>query len=124
VNSYREQGAGMFDFKYNSQNVRSLRSMLGTRINYSWNWTNVVFKPEINLGWQWEFFDKNRHIGVSGGGFGTNLLLPQPGRNVALAGIDFLVTLFDKYGIEASYDFEWNKLYVDHFFYVGCNFKF
>ncbi len=124
VNKYLEHGAGMFGLQYDSQNVRSLRSTLGTRINYSWEWTNVVFKPEVNLGWQWEFFDKNRHIGVSGGGFGTNLLLPQPGRNVALAGIDFLVTFFDKYGIEASYDFEWNNLYLDHFFYVGCNFKF
>jgi outer membrane autotransporter protein len=124
VNNYREHGAGGFDLQYHSQNVRSLRSTLGTRINYSWEWTNVVFKPEINLGWQWEFFDKNRHLGLAGPGFATNLLIAQPGRNVALAGIDFLVTLFDKYGVEASYDFEWNERYLDHFFYLGCNFRF
>ena len=124
VNHYKERGGGMFDMQYRSQNVRSLRSMLGTRINYSWHRTNVVFTPEINLSWQWEFFDKDRHVGLAGTGFSTNLLMGQPGRNIAHAGIDFLVTLFNKYGVEASYDFEWNKLYLDHSFYVGCNFKF
>jgi len=124
VNNYREHGAGLFDLQYESQNVRSLRSTLGTRINYSWEWTNVVFTPEVNVAWQWEYFDKNRHIGASAAGLATTLAILQPGRNVALAGIDFLVTFFDRYGLEASYDFEWNTLYMDHFFYLGCNFKF
>jgi hypothetical protein len=51
-------------------------------------------------------------------------LITRPGRNVALGGVDFLVTFFDTYGIEASYDFEWNTAYLDNSFYLGCNFKF
>ena len=124
VNGYQEHGAKLLDLKYQSQNVRSLRSMLGTRINYSWEWPNVVFTPEINLAWQWEFFDENRHLGTSALGLSPQLTIGQPGRNVALGGIDFLVTLFDTYGIEASYDCQWNTLYLDHFFYLGCNFRF
>ncbi|HEX4839532.1 MAG TPA: autotransporter outer membrane beta-barrel domain-containing protein [Rhabdochlamydiaceae bacterium] len=125
VNKYREEGAGSSNQRYNSQNnIQSLRTMVGLRTNYSWFWTNVVFTPEFNLGWQWEFFDQNRHIDISGMGFKKNLLITKPGRNVALGGVDFLVTFFDKYGIEASYDFEWNKVYLDHSFYLGCNFKF
>jgi hypothetical protein len=124
MNGYREHGAGMFDLNYFSQNVRSLRSTLGTRVNYSWRWSNVAFTPELNLGWQWEYFDKDRHIGFSAAGASSRLKLPQPGRNVAYAGLDFLVTLFDKYGVEANYQCEWNTLYLDHFFYVGCNFRF
>jgi len=125
VNKYREDGAGGLNQRYNSQNnIQSLRTMLGLRSNYSWFWTNVVFTPEFNLGWQWEFFDQNRHVEIWGTGFKKNLLITKPGRNVALGGIDFLVTFFDTYGIEASYDFEWNKVYLDHAFYLGFNFKF
>jgi outer membrane autotransporter protein len=125
VNKYRETGAGDFNQHYNSQNnIQSLRTMVGLRINNTWEWTNVAFTPEFNLGWQWEFFDENRRVEIGGTGFRKNLLITQPGRNVALGGIDFLVMFFDKYGIEASYDFEWNAAYLDHSFYLGCNFKF
>lgn len=124
VNQYHEHGAGIFNVKYISQNARSLRSTLGTRINYQWKWGNVGFTPEINLAWQREYLDKSRRIGLSAAGLSNRLTLPQSGRNVALAGVDFLITFFDRYGIEASYDFEWNTLYSDHFFYLGCNFRF
>jgi len=124
VNRYHEHGAGTFNMNYDSQNARSLRSTLGTRIQYRWKWENVAFAPEINLAWQREYLDKSRQIGLSAAGLSSRLTMPRSGRNVALAGVDFLVTLFDKYGLEASYDFEWNNLYLDHFFYVGCHFKF
>ncbi|MBS0647681.1 MAG: autotransporter domain-containing protein [Verrucomicrobia bacterium] len=124
VNKYQERGAGDFNLHFDSQIARSLRSTLGTRLNYLWKWGNVSFRPEINLAWQREYADKSRRIGLSGGGLSAQLHLPQSGRNVALAGLDFLVTFFDRYGIEGSYDFEWNSLYLDHFFYLGCNFRF
>jgi hypothetical protein len=124
VNEYREHGAGDFNLKFHSQIARSLRSTLGTRLNYLWKWGSISFRPEINLAWQREYADKSRRIGLSGGGLAAHLTLPQSGRNVALAGLDFLVTFFDRYGIEGSYDFEWNSLYLDHFFYLGCNFRF
>ena len=127
VKKYHEHGAGLFDLNFASQTAKSLRSTLGTRINYSWEWTNVVFTPELNLGWQREFFDKSRHVRFVPADFDvptSSLTMPRSGRDVALAGVDFLVTFFDKYGLEASYDFEWNSLYRDHFFYIGCNFRF
>jgi hypothetical protein len=127
VQKYQEHGAGLFDLKFASQTAKSLRSTLGTRVNYSWQWTNVVFTPELNLGWQREFFDKSRPVRFVPADFdvpSASLTMPRSGRDVALAGVDFLVTFFDKYGLEASYDFEWNSLYHDHFFYVGCNFRF
>lgn len=124
VNKYQEHGAGDFNLHFHSQKARSLRSTLGTRLNYLWKWDNVSFRPELNLAWQREYADKSRRIGLSGGGLAAHLTLPESGRNVALAGLDFLVTFFDRYGIEGSYDFEWNSLYLDHFFYLGCNFRF
>lgn len=127
VQKYHEHGAGLFDLNFASQTAKSLRSTLGTRINYSWQWTNVVFTPELNLGWQREFFDKSRPVRFVPADFdvsSASLTMPRSGRDVALAGVDFLVTFFDQYGLEASYDFEWNSLYRDHFFYVGCNFNY
>jgi hypothetical protein len=124
---YRERGAGLFDLHFSSQTAQSLRSTLGARLNYTWKWTDVVFTPELNLGWQREFLDKARILSFTPVDFAVptaSLKMPGAGRNVALLGVDFLVMLFDKYGIEASYDFEWNSLYHDQFFYVGCNFRF
>ena len=123
VNRYQEKGASGFNLDYHSQNARSLRSMAGLRMNHTWKWTHAVFTPEINLGWQWEFFDKERHLGVAFAGVPTRIPLTTPGKNTALGGLDLLLTLWDKYGIEASYDFEWNTRYMDHFLYLGICLK-
>lgn len=127
ASKYREHGAGLFDLDFSKQNGESLRSTVGARFNYTWKWTDIVFVPEVNVGWQREFLDKGRKVHFTPAHFSvakTSLRMGDAGRNAALAGIDFLVMLFDKYGLEASYDFEWNSLYHDHFFYVGANFRF
>ena len=124
VNRYHEKGASGFNLAYHSQNARSLRSMAGLRMNHTWKWSHATFTPELNLGWQWEFFDQERHLGVAFAGVPTRIPLTTAGKNTALGGIDFLLILYDKYGIEANYEFEWNSRYMDHFVYLGCNFKF
>jgi hypothetical protein len=35
-----------------------------------------------------------------------------------------MFTMFNTYGIEVSYDFEWNKLFNDQAFYIGFNIEF
>jgi hypothetical protein len=124
---YREHGAGLFDLNFSGQTAQSLRSTVGARLNYTWKWADVSFTPEFNVGWQREFLDKGRFLNFTPVDFAVptaSLNMPRAGRNVALAGVDFLVTLFDRYGIEASYDFEWNSLFHDQFFYLGCQFRF
>lgn len=93
-------------------------------MNRTWTWTNTTFTPEINIAWQREYEDRNRHFGIALFGLSNRILIAEPGRNTALGGIDLLWTFFDKYGVEASYDFEWNTHYMDHFFYLGCSFRF
>lgn len=127
VDDYKEHGAGDFDFSFRHQKAKSLRSTLGTRINYSWESTNLVFTPELNLGWQREYLDKHRSLHftpVSVAGPISSIGIKGAGRNTALAGIDLLFTLYKRFGIEASYDFEWNELFHDHFFYTGFNVRF
>lgn len=124
---YEEHGAGAFDMEVRSQRIKSLRSALGFRMNYTMERTNFSFVPEIYAEWQREFLNKSRHLRFTPVDFEVPseiLIMPGTGRNIALAGADFLFTFYKRYGIEASYEVEYNSLYHDHFFYLGTNFRF
>ena len=127
IDKYKEKGYQPFALDISQQNVKSLRSTLGFRINYSWMTENVEISPEANFGWQREFLDKDRDIDfipILFPTFGFTVDFPKIGRNTALAGFDLLITLYKKHGIEAGYDFEYNSLYHTHFVYMGYNVKF
>jgi outer membrane autotransporter protein len=124
---YKEHGANLFDFNVHSQINKSLRSTLGTWISYGAAWENFSFTPELYLAWQREYFDHHQSLSAS------PLLVVEPtqsltvfgaGRNTFQAGLDLMFTMFNQYGIEVSYDFEWNKLFHDQAFYVGFNVEF
>ncbi len=125
VEKYHEYNAGLSDTRVGSQIAKSLRSTLGARINGTIEGDRVVFTPEVLLAWQREYFDKTRHVHVKPRDFigpKRSLKMGQPGRDIGLAGIDLLLTIDDTYGIEASYDFEWNHMYHDHNIYLCFNF--
>ena len=124
---YEEHNAGTFDMEVRSQRIKSLRSSLGLRMNYNWECSNVSFVPEIYGEWQREYLNKRRHIRFESVELDVpseTLIMPGSGRNIALAGVDLLFTLYKRFGIEGSYEFEYNSLYHYHFFYLGTNFRF
>ncbi len=130
VGEYTEKEAGLFDLHIKNQNVESLRSTLGGRLNYTWQKNASAF-PNLtmilDLAWQREYLDHNRSIGFSPIAFvqpSSTLIAPGAGRNFVLAGIDFLAKISEKYGFEASYDFQWNEIFLDHNFYLGFDMKF
>jgi uncharacterized protein with beta-barrel porin domain len=127
IGSYKEHGSDMFDLKFNKQGFQSLRSTLGTWLQYIWSWKNFSFTPLIDIAWQREYMDRNHKVRT------TPIHLPGPkgsitifgaGRNTLLAGLDLLFEFYDTYGIEASYDFEYNSLYRNNGFYLGFNVSF
>jgi len=125
--SYNEHGAGSFDINVRSQHIKSLRSSLGFRLNYYYEKCNIKFIPEIYGEWQREYLNKQRHVGITpliAGVAGGTLLMPGSGRNIVLGGIDLLLTMYDRFEVEANYETEYNRLYHDHFFYVGAGFRF
>ncbi|MBP7074905.1 MAG: autotransporter domain-containing protein [Rhabdochlamydiaceae bacterium] len=127
IDSYHEHGAGLFNLDVSSQKAKSLRSMLGMRVNHNWKQTNFSFKPELNVAWQREFLDKNHSITVSPlqiVGPSNSVTLVKSGRNTGLVGLNLLFTFFDRYGFEVNYDYEWNKRFQDHFFFAGFNIRF
>lgn len=127
IDKYTEHKADEFDMKFGHQRAKSLRSTLGFRSNYSWECEDFSFVPEITLAWQREFLDKGRDVDFTPVFFdlpGSSLQMAHAGRNIWMGGIDLQATFCGNYGVEASYNFEWNKRYTNNFFYLGFKYSF
>jgi hypothetical protein len=127
VNHYREHDAGVYDLKYQAHHVKSLRTALGIKGNYTWTWGSVSFTPEANVVWQREFLEKGYNVYLTSAVFDeptSALAMPGIGRNVFLTGVNLLTTWNDIYSLEARYNFEWNSLFHDHFLYLGFGIRF
>jgi uncharacterized protein with beta-barrel porin domain len=127
IGSYKEHGAGIQDFKFHKQGFQSLRTTVRTWLQYSWNWEDFSLTSLVNIGWQREFLNHNQKIhatSINAVGSEGSIALLGSGRNTLLAGLDFVLEFHNGYGIEASYDFEYNSLYRNNGFYVGFNVRF
>jgi hypothetical protein len=127
IDDYSENGHQLFEMHFAKQNVKSLRTNLGFRINYTWQTKDVDFSPEAHFSWQREYLDKERTFGVTPvefPNFGFDVTVSEMGRNTALAGLDLLVTLYGRHGLEAGYDFEYNSQYHTHMMYMSYNIRF
>jgi outer membrane autotransporter protein len=115
------------DFKFHKQGFQSLRTTLGTWLQYTWSWNNFSFTPLVDIGWQREFLDRNHKVDVTPvhvAGPKDSFTVFGAGRDTLLAGLDLLFEFYDTYGIEASYGFEYNSLYRNNGFYLGFNVNF
>ncbi|NNM44357.1 MAG: autotransporter domain-containing protein [Chlamydiae bacterium] len=127
IDDYKEKGFALFALRATQQNVKSLRSNLGFRICYDWIGKDVEISTEANFSWQREYLDKERSfeaIPVSFPTYSFPVIISEMGRNTALTGVDLLVTLFGRHGIETGYDFEYNSQYHTHFLYMSYNVRF
>ena len=127
IDDFKEKGNPLHAMKVAKQNVKSLRTNLGVRFDYTWKNQDVTISPALNFNWQREFLDKKyklNFIPLEFEEFAFSVKIPESGRNIALVGADLLITLFDRHGIEAGYDFEYNSLYHTHFLYLSYNVRF
>jgi hypothetical protein len=127
MGSYKEHGAGVLDLKFHKQGFQSLRSTLGTWLQYIWNWKNFSFTPLFNVAWQREYLDRNHKVQttpIHATGPEDNITIFGAGRDTLLVGLDLLFEFYDNYGLEANYEFEYNSLYRNNGFYVGFNIRF
>ncbi len=128
IDGFKEHSAGVYDLKVQSQHINSLRSGLGTRFEYIVTCKNFTFKPEIDLGWQYEFMDHRRKIDFSTINLAKNHTVSKniygAGRNTLLLGADFLFTIYRVFELEFSYNFQWNSLYTNNAFYLGIGGNF
>jgi len=127
IGSYKEHRAGINDFKFHKYGFQSLRSTLGTWLQYRRNWNNLSLTSLVNISWQREFLDQNQDVNltpINAAAPSGTLTIFGAGRNTLLAGLDLLFEFYNTYGVEASYDFEYNSLYRNNGFYLGFNLKF
>ena len=120
INRFHEKGVTFFDNAYDKQHYDSLRSLLGFKLNHIFNVGCFQIVPQVNAAWQYEFLDRSKTFFASNIDFvspATPIFVPRGGQNIVLAGAD-LAVLYDRYTLDVSYEYEGNKRYYNHFFYL------
>ena len=127
-NRFTEHNASVYNLTVQNESLNSLRTTLGSRLDYLWNWKDWSFRPQFDVAWQYEYLNQNRVVSfdalsaLSNSGLG---FVPIPaGRSTLLVGFDLLFTYNDFVEIEATYDLEYNKLFFDNSFYVDIGVSF
>jgi uncharacterized protein with beta-barrel porin domain len=89
-----------------------------------WDWTSLNLNADLS--WAREFLQKSGKLASSPVTTGPSsaAVFQGIGRNVAMASVDVMWNLFEKYGIEFIYNFQWNSTYRTHDFTVNANFRF
>jgi outer membrane autotransporter protein len=128
IDEFSECNASTLNLQMLSQKAQSLRSTVGARFEYLVERKNFSFKPELDLGWQYEYLNTKRTIDFRTIGLSPAQLVSDsvvgPGRNTLLIGADFLFTICKVFELEMSYDFQWNNLYFHNTFYLGIGGNF
>ncbi|HUD01622.1 MAG TPA: autotransporter outer membrane beta-barrel domain-containing protein [Rhabdochlamydiaceae bacterium] len=128
VTGFIEKNASYYAIQVNSQQIQSLRSSLGLRLDYAIRRKHITFLPELVVAWQREFLDHSRDIHFKT----VNMPVVQSasvknmgaGRDTLLLELDFLLTIKKVFEIEARYDFQWNSMYRNNTFYLGIGGNF
>jgi outer membrane autotransporter protein len=127
TDGFKEHGAGKFDVEVKKTTTKQLCSTLALYFIYYQEWNNVSIKPLVSVGWQRVLTQSisNIHLRpVDTHNPFTAFKVEKPGYNYANASADLQVYFFKKYGIEASWSFEWNKLFYDNEFFLGFSLMF
>jgi len=120
IHQFEENGVDFFNFAYDAQHYDSLRPFLGFKFNCPFNIGCFEIVPQINAAWQYECLDRSKTLVATNSdffGLTTPFRIPRGGQNIVLAGADVAV-LYDGYTLDFSYEYEGNKRYYNHFFYL------
>jgi outer membrane autotransporter protein len=118
LDQFKESGVAGFNFGLDRQYFKSLRTLLGLKFNSNFCVKGIKVVPEINIAWQRELQDYNRHVAVTSIDLSipnTFFDLSRTGLDTILAGADVALSL-DRFTIDAAYEFEGNERYLNHFF--------
>ncbi|QDT05738.1 Extracellular serine protease precursor [Rubripirellula lacrimiformis] len=118
-NGFTETGAGAMNLAMSGVDTHSLRSNLGSRLQWQ-SWTSRRgwgITPEIRASWMHEFLDTTSVVnaqfaGVGGAGFSANGL--DLGRDWAIVGGGFAARPGDRWELRADYDTQFNDRQVLH----------
>ncbi|WP_372715980.1 autotransporter domain-containing protein [Novipirellula sp.] len=118
-NAFTETGAGAMNLAMSGVDTHSLRSNLGSRLQWQ-SWTSRrgwAITPEVRGSWMHEFLDTTSVVnaqfaGVGGAGFSANGL--DLGRDWAIVGGGFAARPSDRWELRADYNTQFNDRQVLH----------
>jgi len=116
-NSYTETGAGVLNLNVSGIDANSLRSLVGSRLQYDRGWQGGRLLPEVRALWLHEFLDTDSVVNsffapIGGGSFaiqGLNL-----GRDWAIVGGGLRYELASGWQLYGNYDAQVNTQQVFH----------
>jgi len=127
VDKFEECGGDILSMKVHLPNANLLWSTIGARFDYFFAKKNVSYKPELDFGWQHQYFNQH-HDAEFATYLGPQTFISMPilgfGRNTLWIGADLLITIYEIYQVEASYDLQWNAHFSNNSFYLGFGSEF
>jgi autotransporter-associated beta strand protein len=128
IDKFREKKGGTFSLRVDNQFRDSLRSYLGTRLDYTVGSSCCQLQTEFDLGWQREYLDHDFTLDASTASIMPTRRVEIPvfglGRDTFLGGIDLLLTIYEAFQVEASYDLQWNSRLINNSVYLGIGGRF
>lgn len=127
IDGFKESGAGIYNLKVKSQSIDSLNTQLGARTCYSLIRKNYTLTFELDAEWIREYLNSDRSVGFTPfviTNQPTNVTAFGPSRNSLLLAVDLLLRFANGWQTEASYTFQYNSSFYDHFFYLGVGKRF
>ena len=120
VDGFNETGAGVTNLAVSSQNMNSLQSRVGARVDYHLLTSKTSsFAAELHAAWQHEYLDDSRGISASfenlGGGLAPfTVQTSSPQRDAAVVGLGLNVTVHDRLTLFADYELlMWSSSYFE-----------
>ena len=108
VDGFNEFGAGIADLAVNSQDMDSLQSRVGGRIDYHLiAQEHVAFAADLHAAWQHEYLDDSRGLGASFIGTGLapfSVQTTTPLRDAAVVGVGLNFTFHERLTLFADYE--------------------
>ncbi|WP_420421241.1 autotransporter domain-containing protein [Simkania sp.] len=127
ISGFKESGAGIYNLKVNSQSTDSLNTQLGARTCYDLIRKSFTLTFEFDTEWIHEYLNNDRTVGFTPFVISTqptNVTAFGASRNSLLLAADLLFRFVNGWQTEASYTFQYNSSFYDHFFYLGVGKRF
>jgi len=128
IDGFTENG-GLAPLNIRDQDANSLRSMIGGRVSYDWNWKSLdmTLRPFANIGWQHEFLDDGQSLSASfanGAGGVFNVQGASADRDSLVAGAGASLLFSEQWALNLGYAAEANSDYEIHQINGSINFSF
>jgi outer membrane autotransporter protein len=108
IDSFTEQGAGIYDLSMRSQRIESLATYLGPEVSYNFNTPWAILSPTMKAEWVHEFLNNSRAVQgaliADPGGTIFSFRTDEPVRNYMNLGLGLTATF--KHGISAFFYYQ------------------